>query len=253
MVGHQSFCWARWQQQRCSEPQREVLCRFSTRQKGLGKTKINAWGSTGSSLRLATCFIFFVYWQQWQEPASATQTFSSSCNPSIWQMIPVLEFLQKLWENMAKLPWFSKVSDTIQKALENVVKWCHKIKDTDIYFICLGMFIPFHLWWYWWVTGFEALNPNVKIAYAKHQWDKVSLNVGLDRLRQVIIFFPHGCHRLISISIVQRVLCGPNLCCCRGRQQTRDIWLAWSVWLFLGTCSCASTSHIRLHPAEPLY
>ncbi|KAG1811121.1 uncharacterized protein BJ212DRAFT_1278098, partial [Suillus subaureus] len=80
-----------------------------------------------------------------QEPASATQTFSSSCNPSVWQMIPVLEFLQKSWENMAKLPQFSKVSDAIQKALENVVKWYHKTKDTNIYFICLGMFIPFHL------------------------------------------------------------------------------------------------------------
>ncbi|KAG2090512.1 hypothetical protein BD769DRAFT_1679641 [Suillus cothurnatus] len=34
-------------------------------------------------------------------------------------------------------------------------------------------------------SSFEALNPNVKIAYAEHQWDKVSFNVGLDRLRQV--------------------------------------------------------------------
>ncbi|KAG1870482.1 hypothetical protein C8R48DRAFT_670840 [Suillus tomentosus] len=114
------------------------------------------------------------------EPASATQTFSSSCDPSVWRMIPVLEFLQKLWENMGKLPQFSKVSDAIQKALENFVKWYHKTKDTNICFICL------------------ALDPNVKIAYAEHQWDKVSFNVGLDRLRQV---FNEYYVALISVAV----------------------------------------------------
>ncbi|KAG1842747.1 hypothetical protein DFJ58DRAFT_731906 [Suillus subalutaceus] len=101
---------------------------------------------------------------QW-EPASATQTSSSSHNPSVWRMILVLEFLQKSWENMANLPRFSKVSDAIQNALENVAKWYHNTEDTDVYFICL------------------ALDPNVKIAYAKHQWDKASFEIGLDKLR----------------------------------------------------------------------
>ncbi|KAF8808401.1 hypothetical protein BYT27DRAFT_7097028, partial [Phlegmacium glaucopus] len=52
-----------------------------------------------------------------QEPASATQTFSSSCNPSVWCTIHVLEFLQK-----SVLPQFSKVHEAIQKALDNVAK-----------------------------------------------------------------------------------------------------------------------------------
>ncbi|KAG2346979.1 hypothetical protein BDR05DRAFT_945396 [Suillus weaverae] len=80
-----------------------------------------------------------------QEPASVMQTFSSLSDPSIWQTIPVLEFLQKSWENMAALPRFSQVRDTILKGLNNVAKWYDKTKATNAYFICL------------------ALDPNVKL------------------------------------------------------------------------------------------
>lgn len=46
---------------------------------------------------------------------------------------------------MAVLPRFSKVRDAIEKALDNVVKWYDKTKDTNAYFICLGIiFILFH-------------------------------------------------------------------------------------------------------------
>ncbi|KAG2029160.1 hypothetical protein BDR03DRAFT_1018820 [Suillus americanus] len=66
-----------------------------------------------------------------QEPASATQTFSSSRDPSVWWTIPILEFLQKSWENMAALPRFSPVHDAIHKGLNNVAKWNEVLLITD--------------------------------------------------------------------------------------------------------------------------
>jgi len=33
--------------------------------------------------------------------------------------------------------------------------------------------------------NFKALDPNVKIAYAEHEWDKKSFDVGLEKLAQV--------------------------------------------------------------------
>ena len=49
-----------------------------------------------------------------QEPANAIQSFSSSKHPTVSRIIPVLEFLQQSWGNMAKLSRFMEVSDTIQ-------------------------------------------------------------------------------------------------------------------------------------------
>ncbi|OAX34085.1 hypothetical protein K503DRAFT_803874 [Rhizopogon vinicolor AM-OR11-026] len=114
---------------------------------GLGEDEI---GAGGSSVLIGT-----------------SKCFSSSRDPSVWCTIPVLEFLQKTWENMAALPQFSKVRYAIQKALDNVAKWYDKMKDTNTYFICL------------------ALNPNVKVTYAEHQWDKNLFNIGLANLEQM--------------------------------------------------------------------
>jgi hypothetical protein len=75
-----------------------------------------------------------------QEPASAKQSFSSACDPTVWRTIPVLEFLLQSWENMAGLSKFSKVEPAIQKGLKNIDKWYRKVNDTDAYFICLGAF-----------------------------------------------------------------------------------------------------------------
>ena len=75
-----------------------------------------------------------------QEPATAKQMFSSAREPTVWRMIPVLEFLLQSWENMADLPKFSEVEHAIRKGLENVDKWYRKVNDTDAFFICLGTF-----------------------------------------------------------------------------------------------------------------
>jgi hypothetical protein len=78
-----------------------------------------------------------------QEPANAQQTFSSSQDPTVWRTIPVLEFMQESWENMAKHNRFQDVTAAIDAGLENIRKWYQKVDDTDAYFICLSMPIPF--------------------------------------------------------------------------------------------------------------
>jgi len=54
--------------------------------------------------------------------------------------MPVLEFLQQSWENMANHPKFFEVEDAIRAGLDNLEKWYRKTDDTNAYFICLGMF-----------------------------------------------------------------------------------------------------------------
>jgi hypothetical protein len=81
-----------------------------------------------------------------QEPANAQQSFSSSKDPTVWRVIPVLEFLQESWENMANNPKFALISHAIKAGLENLCKWYRKVDDTNVYFICLGMEIFFSLY-----------------------------------------------------------------------------------------------------------
>jgi hypothetical protein len=69
---------------------------------------------------------------------------------------------------MTTLPQFSPVHDTIPKGLNNVAKGYNKTKDTNTCFIYLG------------------LNPNVKVAYSKHQWDAELFKVSLKDLEQVV-------------------------------------------------------------------
>jgi hypothetical protein len=73
-----------------------------------------------------------------QEPANAQQSFSSSKDPTVWRTIPVLEFMQEAWENMAVLKKFEDVREAIEAGLANIRKWYRKVDDTDAYFICLG-------------------------------------------------------------------------------------------------------------------
>lgn len=77
-----------------------------------------------------------------KETSEAQQTFSSSEDPTVWRTIPVLEFLQENWGNMANHPRFSELSDAIHAGMENLGKWYRKMSDTDAYFMCLGTFFP---------------------------------------------------------------------------------------------------------------
>ncbi|KAG1748410.1 uncharacterized protein EDB91DRAFT_1079374 [Suillus paluster] len=73
-----------------------------------------------------------------QEPANAQQSFSATREPTIWHTIPVLEFLQETWQNMANCSKFDDFSIAINSGLDNLRKWYHKIDESDVYFICLG-------------------------------------------------------------------------------------------------------------------
>lgn len=77
-----------------------------------------------------------------QEPANAQQTFSSSTDPTVFRTIPVLEFMQEAWENMARVPKFQDFKPALEAGLDNLRKWYRKVNETDVYFICLGLFFP---------------------------------------------------------------------------------------------------------------
>ena len=53
--------------------------------------------------------------------------------------IPVLEYLQESWGNMANHLKFAEVEGLLHKGIENLEKWYHKVNDTYAYFICLGL------------------------------------------------------------------------------------------------------------------
>ncbi|KAF8218540.1 hypothetical protein L208DRAFT_1215012, partial [Tricholoma matsutake] len=61
-----------------------------------------------------------------QESVSATQTFLSLCDPTVWCTILVLEFLIKTWEKMAAVPQYDKVCNALITGLDNLAKWYKK-------------------------------------------------------------------------------------------------------------------------------
>jgi len=82
--------------------------------------------------------LIFINLLHYQEPANAQQLFSVTCEPMVWHAIPVLEFLQQTWQNMARSSKFADFSTTIDSGTDNLRKWYHKIDEIDVYFICLG-------------------------------------------------------------------------------------------------------------------
>jgi hypothetical protein len=87
---------------------------------------------------------------------------------------------------MADLPKFSDVEHAIRKGLQNIDKWYRKVNDTDAYFICLGMLgfpLRSHSFLY---LPLQALDPNIKTAYAKEKWQPEFYEAGLRRLEEVV-------------------------------------------------------------------
>jgi hypothetical protein len=72
-----------------------------------------------------------------QEPANAQQTFSSLRFPTVWRTIPVLEFLQEAWENIASNEKFQVLQAPIEAGLEKLRKWNRKVDETDAYLVSL--------------------------------------------------------------------------------------------------------------------
>ncbi|KAG2052084.1 hypothetical protein BDR06DRAFT_973269 [Suillus hirtellus] len=57
-----------------------------------------------------------------QEPANSQQSFSVTWKPTVWCMIPVLEFLQQTWQNMAKSSKFADFLTIINSGINNLCK-----------------------------------------------------------------------------------------------------------------------------------
>lgn len=54
-----------------------------------------------------------------QEPADVQQTFSNERSPTVWRIIPSLEFLIKRWETMAGQPRYRDLRDAIAEGVQN--------------------------------------------------------------------------------------------------------------------------------------
>ncbi|KAG2102329.1 hypothetical protein BD769DRAFT_1367557 [Suillus cothurnatus] len=67
-----------------------------------------------------------------KEPAEAQQSFSVTCEPTVWQTIPVLEYLQETLQNMAGSSKFSSFLTAIEAGIENLCKWYGKTDDTNV-------------------------------------------------------------------------------------------------------------------------
>ena len=78
------------------------------------------------------------------EPASACKTFSSEKYPTLQQTLPVLEFMQEKWEQMAREEKYERIKDGIESGLRNLRKWYRSTDETDIYFISLGKLLLAH-------------------------------------------------------------------------------------------------------------
>ncbi|EDR05966.1 uncharacterized protein LACBIDRAFT_329145 [Laccaria bicolor S238N-H82] len=65
------------------------------------------------------------------EPANAQQSFSSTKIPTVFRTILILKFLQQSWENMSKVTKFAEMESALDKGLENLRKWYHKLAYTE--------------------------------------------------------------------------------------------------------------------------
>jgi len=102
-----------------------------------------------------------------REPSNVQQTFSSERTPTVWRIIPSLEFLIKRWESMVGQPRYRDVKKAITEGIQSLTKWYRKVDNTSAaYFICL------------------VLDPNVKDLYCRHQWDLEQYAAGMTRLEE---------------------------------------------------------------------
>jgi hypothetical protein len=115
------------------------------------------------------------------------QTFSKERTPTVWRIIPSLEFLIKRWESMAEQHKFRDVKDAITNGVDNLKKWYRKVDNTlAAYFICLGTCSTLLTKSTCMVLiSYEVLDPNVKDLYCRHRWESHQYTAGLRRLEDV--------------------------------------------------------------------
>jgi hypothetical protein len=114
------------------------------------------------------------------------QTFSNERTPTVWRIIPSLEFLIKRWESMVDQPRFRDVKEAIAEGIESLKKWYRKVDHTSpAYFICLGASsFPFLAVL---SNSFRAvLDPTIKDLYCRHRWEPEQYAAGMRRLEEVV-------------------------------------------------------------------
>lgn len=99
----------------------------------------------------------------------------------------MLECLQDTLHNMANTSKFARFSTAIEAGVTNLRKWYSKTDDTDVYFICLGMYLvsilmPLNVID---LVG-VALDPNYKVAYAKDKWTAHFFKQGMQCLESTV-------------------------------------------------------------------
>ena len=123
-----------------------------------------------------------------KEPSNVQQTFSSERAPTVWQIIPSLEFLIKRWESMVYQAQFREVKGAIEEGIESLKKWYRRVDGTSAaYFICLGKLeIKYILHKKINKVQWLVLDPNVKDLYCRHRWDLEQYEAGMKRLEEVV-------------------------------------------------------------------
>ncbi|KAM6491794.1 hypothetical protein JOM56_012834 [Amanita muscaria] len=96
------------------------------------------------------------------------QTFSSERSPTVWRIIPSLEFLIKRWESMVLQSQFREIKSALGEGIKSLKKWYRRVEGTSAaYFICL------------------VLDPNVKNLYCRHKWEPEEYKAGMACLDKV--------------------------------------------------------------------
>ena len=170
------------------------------------------------------------------------QTFSKELTPTVWCIIPTLEFLIKRWESMAKQPRFHDVKDVITHGVQNMKKWYRKVDNTSsAYFICLG---ASHLFTWALVSLLKPLKfqiQTLRIFTVVTVGSQINMLQGWQNWKKwYVLVLLHCCIRLTGIGLItlssmstmfhrkgaKMRICCCSLCCVRASLQSpcRVLW-----------------------------
>ncbi|KAJ7075640.1 hypothetical protein B0H15DRAFT_791554 [Mycena belliarum] len=120
-----------------------------------------------------------------REPADVTQSFSSERTPTVWRIIPTLEFLIQRWETMAAHPNYVEIKAALLAGVQSLKKWFHRADTTSsAYFICLGTFRSFSRRDY--TESLPVLDPTIKDVYFRTRWGDEEYKKGMASLETVV-------------------------------------------------------------------
>ncbi|KIJ53104.1 hypothetical protein M422DRAFT_42907 [Sphaerobolus stellatus SS14] len=74
------------------------------------------------------------------EPAAAQAVFSSETTPTVWKLLPTMEFMMSRLEDFVKDSAFAQIRDAIEASIKILKKYYKKADLTSVNVICLGMF-----------------------------------------------------------------------------------------------------------------